>query len=305
MSYSNNEGAKANLLAHFGLGADTQPFARGVNAEVYALPDERVLKVYKNIELANLNALKDFYDTLSDLRLPFALPSIEQVGRSAEGLAYSIETMLAGREMRSAFGQLDLGARTNALQSYFAAAHAIGTIEFPNLAYGELLEQRNPISSQSWGDYLTHKVEQKLAQQKAYLSADIPRLDMVVEKFAEYVIALEFSAKRCLVHGDYFPSNVLIDEFGSVTAVIDFSSLTCVGDSRVDKAAALIFLESAGIATKVETDALYGHAEEKCGDDLMESIPLYKIFYALLFSGCKESDPHTYQWVRQTLLEAA
>jgi Ser/Thr protein kinase RdoA (MazF antagonist) len=50
---------------------------------------------------------------------------------------------------------------------------------------------------------------------------------------------------RCgkpLVHGDYFPENVMVADDGRICGVIDFGALTLIGDADVDLACAVLNL---------------------------------------------------------------
>jgi Phosphotransferase enzyme family len=45
-----------------------------------------------------------------------------------------------------------------------------------------------------------------------------------------------------LVHGDYFPENVIVADDGRVCGVIDFGALTLIGDADLDLACAVLNL---------------------------------------------------------------
>jgi hypothetical protein len=45
-----------------------------------------------------------------------------------------------------------------------------------------------------------------------------------------------------LVHGDYFPENVILADDGRVCGVIDFGALTLIGDADLDLACAVLNL---------------------------------------------------------------
>jgi aminoglycoside phosphotransferase (APT) family kinase protein len=52
-----------------------------------------------------------------------------------------------------------------------------------------------------------------------------------------------------LVHGDYFPGNVMIGGDLGVSGLVDFSAWTIAGDGGYDAVSALVFLEMIGEAT--------------------------------------------------------
>ena len=98
------------------------------------------------------------------------------------------------------------------------------------------------------------------------------------------------------MHGDYFPGNVIVDKHGEVRAVIDFSPMTVAGDPRLDVICALIFLEVDDGYQQSDSDAVLRLAEERIGAELQELSAVYRTYYSLYFSGCRDSDPSLYRW---------
>lgn len=107
------------------------------------------------------------------------------------------------------------------------------------------------------------------------------------------------------MHDDYFPGNVLVDERGDVTAVIDFNPLTVAGDPRLDLISALIFLEVDDGYEPADTPFARRLLEERHGPPLLALEDIYRTYYSLFFSHTKDTDPLLYRWCVANLTRAA
>jgi hypothetical protein len=101
---------------------------------------------------------------------------------------------------------------------------------------------------------------------------------------------------KSLVHGDYFPGNVFMDESQTICGVGDFSYATVVGDARMDLAGALLFLEVVEGYCADDSTFLRQQLVKRWGDELLDIVDFYRLYYSLFFSGCKADDPTTYAW---------
>lgn len=292
-----------SLFLELGLLEDRTLIGSGVNAEVYEYGEGQVVKIFKHADLADVERLKDFYDRIVNFDLPFSIPLINRVGQAKDNTVYSIEKRIEGKEMKNALSQMPNDIRIIAIQNYIEATGYIGHIKLDNERFGELNNGEQNLTADAWHEYLRMKTEKVLVETKDSLRIDIPNIELILEKFYRNIDALKYNGDKSLVHGDYFPPNVLFDSAGNVTAVIDFSDLTCVGDRRMDLASALFFLESSKLVTGSEMRTAYEFASERFGSEGLSVLPFYKTYYALLFSGCKETDPETFDWVVKTLNE--
>jgi aminoglycoside phosphotransferase (APT) family kinase protein len=108
--------------------------------------------------------------------------------------------------------------------------------------------------------------------------------------------ALEGFQEKCLVHGDYFPGNVFVDDRLTICGVGDFGYTTVVGDSRMDLAGAVVYLEVVDGYRPDDTAFLTRLVEERYGRDMLRWIDFYRLYYSFYFSRCKVDDPRTYEW---------
>ena len=103
------------------------------------------------------------------------------------------------------------------------------------------------------------------------------------------------------MHGDYFLGNALCDERGILTAVVDFSPLTLVGDPLMDLAGAYYFCRIYDFVTEADYRFLRGQIDRRYGPHCWQHVDLYYTFYSLRFSDCKGPDNHTYRWCLRRL----
>jgi aminoglycoside phosphotransferase (APT) family kinase protein len=107
---------------------------------------------------------------------------------------------------------------------------------------------------------------------------------------------------RVLVHGDYFPGNVMIGEDDTVSGVIDFGALTVIGDPIMDIASAVIFLEATREAyDPADVGYLTRRLIDQRGETVIDALRTYRGFYAIRLSNSRSQDQHLYGWCVQAL----
>ena len=136
----------------------------------------------------------------------------------------------------------------------------------------------------------------KLPYSRSFLYEDGLNIDEIKDKFFIDLKALSSQPEKHFVHGDYYFSNVLVNDQLEVSSVLDVSPHSHMGDFRMDVAGSLIFAELHPSFTLSEGKYLENLAKEKYGENIMNSVDLYRIYYSLLFSDCKLFDPSTYNW---------
>ena len=266
----------------------------GGESQVFALDDERVLRLYReHADPAYVARLHDFYRALNGVTLPFELPFMEEVG-DVDGALYAIEKRLPG----VSFTQYLKGARAEerslALAGYLTAATYIHAIPVDTEKFGELLTGK-PMQRPGWPEYLAARARKVLSSSYSQLSADVPDLDGIVQSWENDLQMLAHVTEPKLAHGDYFPGNVMVNESGEVTAVIDFSPMTVAGDPKLDLACALFFIELDLSYQPDDSPLLARLLHERQDAPSPDVIALYRTFYSLYFSGAK-NDPPLYEW---------
>lgn len=271
----------------------------GGEATVYALTGDRVLRVFhKEPDNAITDRIAPFYERLAAYDLPFAVPRILDFGVD-EGIAYSLDRRIPGRAFHDVLPDLTGADRGRALDSYTDAAAALAALPLPDQPYGEFLFDE-ALTGDTWPDFLLARLEHNCAQGRPDLIAALPNIDGIVDALRARIKALA-DPPKVLVHGDYFPGNVLMDDDFNVTGVIDFGWLTVAGDPAMDLASAAIFLDV--VRGHQQSDAARVHARllRTHGDALAPLIEIYRAWYGVRFSPYKVDDASLFAWCVKSL----
>ncbi len=129
----------------------------------------------------------------------------------------------------------------------------------------------------------------------------MPGVDTVLAHMQAELRVLEGFGEKRLVHGDYFPGNVFIDNDMTICGVGDFGYSTVVGDPRMDLAGAVVFLEVVTGYQPDDTPFLMQTVEERHGTGMTRWIDFYRLYYSFYFSRCKSDDSPTYDWCIRNL----
>jgi aminoglycoside phosphotransferase (APT) family kinase protein len=272
----------------------------GGEATVYELTGGRALRVFHRKPHATAD-LRAFYDQIAAAPVSFALPQIIEQGED-DGIAYSVDRLLDGRPLDALLPQLSGNERQRALLSYTDAAFEIASLPVARDQYGEFLRDDDAIARASWSDYLLARMQRSL-RASAWLATHVERLDLLVAALAERIRALP-PARKALVHGDYFPGNVLIAADQTVAAVIDFGPMTVIGDPSLDLVSALIFLEVVPGNTPADTEFGRARLVDPAGASILEAITTYRAWYAVRFAPYRNDDPNLYAWCVASLQQA-
>ncbi|MDQ2996443.1 MAG: aminoglycoside phosphotransferase family protein [Chloroflexota bacterium] len=288
------------ILQQFGT-TSAALLGKGGESSVYALDQTRVVRIYgRGASLAYLQARTDFYTQLATRQPPFAIPLVLDYG-VIDGHLYTIERRMRGHDFAHILPQLMGRDRDRALISYLNASAQIGTITFPDALFGEMLLPHAPLQRHTWPQYLWDRVQQTLSTSRDDLVQDVPQLERLLTEFHTRVLRSLAIPTKALVHGDYFPGNVFIDDTLTVYGVGDFGYSTVVGDPQMDVAGAVIFLEVVSGYQETDTQLLLHYLQAQSYNVSADSIDLYRIYYSLYFSFCKRSEPNLYVWCVQNL----
>ncbi|HEU5090521.1 MAG TPA: phosphotransferase [Roseiflexaceae bacterium] len=288
------------LLDAFGITA-ADLLGRGSESAVYALDDQHVVRVYRHPPPPDyLQRRNAFYAMLREQRLPFETPYILECGTRA-GSAYCVEARMRGRDFAGAMPHLAGAGREQALRSYLDVATQIGSIVLPDAPFGEVLTHGAPVQRARWDEYVIERVSIGYEQGRAFLQADVPGVDEAYNFVVAQLAGLTDVSERRLVHGDYFPGNVFIDDSHTICGVGDFGYSTVVGDPRLDVAGALAFIEVVDGYQPHDTLFLQAEIARRFGNAIEHWLEVYRLYYSFYFSGCKADDPHTYWWCAANL----
>ncbi len=274
------------VLEKFGIG-DELLLGAGAESRVYALSDELVLRVYRGHAGRTIEERKALLAALPRDAVSFALPDIVGEG-AAGGAAYTVERRMPGRSLDAALADLRGDARADAWRNYLDAAGAIARLTIDGDEFGETTGWGGtPLRERTWTGFLLASIDRTLRERRDILSRDVPGFETALGRVRQRVVALGEPVQRVLVHGDFHPQNVMVDDRGRVTGVIDFGGNTLLGDQRMDLASAAIFAAIPEVPKADELDAAFVMDEvcRRYGDGFSDVVEAYRGYYAIHFAG--------------------
>lgn len=277
----------------------------GSESQTYDYTTDKVVKIYKGpVELDNLEHLRSLYTWLSTQDLPFAVPEIYAIEQYEETV-YLIEQKLAGKPISTVYARLQAHERQRLLSNYLEAVRHLQGAVLPAQPYGSifLAPEQALVQYRSWRQFLRETAPLKLAQTQDDLHQEGIDVVLLLEKFLQDIENLPDTPEKNFVHGDYFFGNVLIDDDLKISAVLDVSWWSVVGDHFMDIAGAVMFLDLYEYVTPQEVVYLRQKALALYGPEILTAIRVYSVYYSLLLSDCKLLDPPAYNWSVKHLRE--
>ena len=220
-------------------------------------------------------------------RLPFATPQILKIG---PGEAWTIEKRLPGRPMLALLRELTGADRETALVNYADALDALARVPLLYHPYGHVLAP-TPIRADSWRAFARRSLAGFRDRNRAPIAAAAGDPDLLFAKAEAMIADLPEHPEKVLVHGDYFPGNVMMDDQLAVSAVLDFGVFTVAGDRQLDLAVAahtLELLEECG-----PEDARFVHQRlvERHGAEIDAAFRFYRAFLAFSMADPANAEP--------------
>lgn len=289
------------ILNRFDL-RDDDLLGAGSESRVFAMDAGHVLRIYHDsIGWDYVEARRALYAEIAKCGLPFAVPELTSVN-SWVGHIYTVEKRMPGQDFSKVLPGLSGADRDKALTSYLDVAASIGNAHFGERLYGELLASNSALRREGWRDYLWASMQRALVGGRPDLEEDVPNFEVVLASIQQRLATLEDQPVKSLVHGDYFPDNLFINDDLEICGVGDFGYSTIVGDAHMDIAAALWFLETSRTNyCPDDTTFLRRLVVQRWGEELLPILDFYRLYYSIYFSGCKADDPATYQWCAANL----
>lgn len=211
-------------------------------------PDPAKLNDYRKEEWAHRRAREE------------GVPASEilKVGLSPEGVPYSIAHQAAGQDARSHSNTLDIVREMGHLTALINAIATQGC--------GDVFDWEDAETGhvQSWGDFFTNDFD--AGRRVAFLREHGLLAERQASALASIVEEMSgFDAAPALAHGDMRLKNVLVNEQGAITAVIDWEECTssippywdlsiALHDLSIDAKEA--FLEGYGLHGRALKDAM-------------------------------------------------
>jgi putative membrane protein len=285
---------RAHILAGFGID-ERALIGEGLESRVYALSDELVLRLGRSgVPTPDQHRLKVFLDGIAD-HLPFATPRIVELGPKGQ---WRIERRLPGGSLLTRLRRLSDDRRDEALRNYVSAADALGGVRFEHLPYGHLLA-RNPVTAPDWHAFLRETLSHFVSRNRLTIAHEVGDPYRLHDLAADMIVGLPRDPPKALVHGDYFPGNVMVGPDLKVTAVLDFGHYTIVGDAILDLAVSYLTLEL--IEETAAQDARFVHevVRERHGDAIAAACRFYRAWLAFSMADPahgRQPYPHMFRW---------
>ncbi len=286
------------VTAAFGV-TDADLLGSGWESTIYALGTTQILRIPRPEAGSEAQVRAQAAFTANLPPLPFAVPRVREIAR-IDGQLYVIEDRIAGQSMAALLPKLSGDRRTAALRAYLAAAEAMAVATAPGEAFGDLLLDQ-PRRCDHWSDYLTARVRN--AAEDDVLAAAIPDLAGIAQRFNARLEAIP-DPPRCIVHGDIWPPNVMMNEDLQVTGLIDFSFTTRIGDHVMDLAGACHFLLATKSSSQADHDYLKQLILAKHGDEVIDRIGLYAVWFGFDFA-FNHDDATVFAWCTNLIRDFA
>ena len=286
---------RARILQRFGLD-ERALIGEGGESRVYALSENRVLRVARSrsADAPDATRLKAFLARIAG-RLPFATPEIDEF--DALG-AWRIEKRLPGGAMLTRLRKLGDDRRDEAFRRYAAAAEALATVALPDLPYGHVLAAA-PVIASDWRTFVGDSLSRFLTRNRITIAREVGDPHRLFDLAADMIADLPSKPPKVLVHGDYFPGNVLLAPDLSVSAVIDFGVYTVVGDAQLDLAVSCLTLELIEETTAHDARFVRNLIIERHGESIAPALRFYRAWLAFSMADPANAAPpypRMYRW---------
>jgi len=276
-----------------------------MEAEVYAYGPDSVVKLYPGTTTyADLQILQGFYDSLDRQQLPYAVPRILTLAQE-DGFLIAIEKRLSGTRMSDVLPALSNDQLDAMMQRYLTAALAVSQIRASSTLERYKLFDPDGLSQHTfgnWHQFLNRYLTYKLAQVTPYLSRDVPEFSEKVQHL-RMLLDRPYRGEDLLIHGDFFPGNLLIDDQYEISALLDFGMLTMYGDYLFDMATGWVFFDMYDELKSQVRERYLELLLERLGEQvrgrLYRYVLLYSIFSANTYSRIC-GDGH-YRWCAANL----
>lgn len=281
---------------------DTILLGEGSESQVYTFTEDKVVKIHKLKSQRYLEDLKNFYDLLPKYNFPFDFPMIYEINMLNDTL-YTIEKRLLGKPISLIYKKLDSNEKRKFLRNFLSTIDYFKRINLDLAQYGQIASPDGNIQKDSWVSYIRESVTQSLVRAEKDLQDDGIDIDKLLKRFNSDINEIANYPNKNFVHGDYYLGNILVNESLEISAILDVSQLSTVGDFRMDVTGALVFLNLYDFVTEDDINYFDSLIRDRYGDDVFKYINFYKIYYSIFFSVCKPLDFTIYLWSLKYLKE--
>lgn len=236
--------SKTSILRNYQV-AEVDFLGSGIEADVYALNEQCVLKLYQaTVRRADLETLQTFYNSLDTCAVGYSFPQIYSIETTGDFIV-TIEKRLYGENMQTVLPRLDDVSLLIMMQRYLDAVIALQRVQLAKpLKRYKLFDEYNisQTTDGDWHAFLWAYILKKIPELEAYFSKDVQQFQNKLS-LIHAVLSQPYRGVYSVIHGDFFPGNVLVDQHYQVRGIVDFGLMTMIGDPLFDIATGWAFID--------------------------------------------------------------
>lgn len=289
---------KSDILKKYKVN-ETDFLGKGQEAEVYSYGVDEVIKLYDVSALEKQKSLKRFYESMRITNIHFQLPEIHQI-IDEKSAVITIEKRIKGRNIQKDLGRYDEEKLISFFKNYLSVVLNLKDIKLQTKFDGYKLLEDYDLNTErpvDWFDFLKQSLIKKNEEIKTYIKRDVINYEIKLEKIL-IALSKEYKGEYALIHGDFYPSNLIVDENGDINGVIDFGLMTLYGDPVFDLALSWSLFDLYEEVGEKKLELYLNMMIDTIGVKNRKKIYLYALFYYIYsanFFSENCSDAH-YQW---------
>lgn len=270
--------------------AEAAPLAAGVEGAVYRLGNGVVAKVWGHKSMPELLLAQRLYADVAAAGLPFATPVIlrvEEVDRTT--VTYERELPGVPLQHRITDARPELDAAT--LSCLLKVVKALATVPAtPAMQQLPVLGEDRPLwaDTNDFPQALVALLQRRTARYGGLLARHVPDFLPRYEGLLRRLEAVD-RVPPTVVHGDLFGENILVDDQGRPTAVLDFGFLSTAGDPRLDAGITALITDMYGPYASARAEALTRTFATELGYPIGVML-IYQAAYAIATSNAFTDD---------------
>lgn len=262
---------------------------QGMEGCVYEIDGERVAKVWFTETAEALERVRPFYDALWAKPLGFAVPRVlELVDTGSRRI--TVEQRLVGTSLvdRVSDGSIPEDAARSRFVDVLTALAESGRL--PEGRTLSVMDEITPFyeGSEDFPDALARLATTRRERFADSLNAAVVDLDDKVAALVRRLVEVD-TGRRTAVHGDLILANIMVDDGGTPTAVLDWGFFSTEGDPAFEAAIASAIFDMYGDDALSTEISLYELVEERLGYS-RDALLVYRAAYSLITANAYAPD---------------
>ncbi|OAS87797.1 MULTISPECIES: aminoglycoside phosphotransferase family protein [Metabacillus] len=295
---------KAKVLRKYKIN-DGHFLGRGMEAEVYSYGKDKVFKLYNHMSsFKKQELLKRFYASIDSSAVSYAFPYVYDMYKEGD-IVVTIEKRIQGGNMQRLLPKLSFDEMTAIMESSLDAQLEMRSVKLSPKFEGYQLFHDDPNHAEEkkdWHGFLKQYLLKKQNEVEKFLSKDVVNYK---EKLTvlHTLLSSEYQGDYTLIHGDYYPGNLLIDGEGKITGLIDFGLMTMVGDYLFDVAIGWVLFDMYDELKANVLDRYLQIIVTTLGEEVREKLYFYVLLYSVFSANVYSRDCNDghYQWCVRNL----